>query len=138
MVAQWQLIAAAPSVGPSAFAVPHLASGSVEVVPGADLTGRNRRLRLKVDGPRKRKELVAYVVVHTKRHGRIKGSEHLNRYGNGRLAVPFSDRKVDYVTLTGANASTSFRRCGKGSYSCSGDPRYPHPAFAVTVTAFQR
>ncbi|WP_151082909.1 MXAN_6640 family putative metalloprotease [Nocardioides cynanchi] len=138
VLARWQLTGAAPSVGPSAFAVPHLASGSVEVTPGADLTQRGWRLRLKVAGPRKRKDPVAYVVVHTKKHGWIRKSVALNRYGNGRLAVPFSNRKVDSVTLTVANASTSFRRCGKGAYSCSGSPRYPHPAYSVTVTAFRR
>jgi hypothetical protein len=137
-LAQWQLTQAAPSVGPSSFQVHHLASSSVQVLPGADLNKRTWRLRLHVNGPRKRKDPVAYVVVHTKRHGWIKKSVHLNRHGDGHLSVPFSNHTVDYVTLTVANASTAYRRCGQGAYSCSGKPRVANPDFAVKVTAVKR
>jgi hypothetical protein len=137
-LAQWQLTQAAPSVGPSSFQVHHLASSSVQVLPGADLNKRTWRLRLHVNGPRKRKDPVAYVVVHTKRHGWIKKSVHLNRHGDGHLSVPFSNHTVDYVTLTVANASTAYRRCGQGAYSCSGKPRVANPVFAVKVTAVKR
>jgi hypothetical protein len=125
-------------VGPSSFQVHHLASSSVQVLPGADFNKRTWRLRLHVNGPRKRKDPVAYVVVHTKRHGWIKKSVHLNRHGDGHLSVPFSNHTVDYVTLTVANASTAYRRCGQGAYSCSGKPRVANPVFAVKVTAVKR
>jgi hypothetical protein len=134
-LAQWQATKAAPKVGPSTFKVHHLASGSIKVLPGADLNKRTWRLRLHVNGPRGHKDPVAYVVVHTKRHAWIRKSVHLNRHGDGHLSVPFSHRKVDYVTLTLANASTSFHRCGHGPYSCSGKPRAANPAFTVRVAA---
>ncbi len=137
-LAQWQLTKALTSVGPGAFQVQHLASASIQVIPGPDLTRRTWRLRLHVDAPGKRKDPVAYVVVHTKRHAWIKKSVHLNRHGDGRLAVPFSSRSVDYVTLTVANASTAFRRCGHGAYSCSGKPRFADPIYSVRVNAFKR
>jgi hypothetical protein len=138
LLAQWQPTQAAPSVGPATFQVRHLASGSVKVLPGADLGRRGWRLRLHVNGPKKRKDPVAYVVVHTKRHAWIRKSVHLNRRGDGHLSVPFSNRKVDFVTLTVANASTSFRHCGHGAFSCSGNPRVANPTFAVKVAAVRR
>lgn len=135
---QWQLTQAAPSVGPTGIQVHHLASSSFQLLPGADLTERTWRLRLHVDGPKKRKDPVAYVVVHTKRHAWIRESVHLNRRGDGHVTVPFSNHRVDYVTLTLANASTSYRRCGQGSYSCSGEPRVANPVFTIEAAAVTR
>lgn len=125
-----------PSTGWQAYHVKHLASVNVRAVPGASL-GKRWRLRVKVDAPRRGKSPAVVVLLqHRQRHHpmtRIK--VHLGRTGQGTVRVPFSARTTSRVTVTLANASTSYQ-CHHGTtFSCQGRPRAAHPAYKVKLTA---
>jgi hypothetical protein len=136
--ATWHLSKSRRSAGFRTFKVHHLASQNVKVRPGASLRGPSWRLRVKVHGPSRKKAPAVMVVVHTKHRKWIKKLVHLNRRGNGRISVPLSRKKVSFVTVTLANASTRFHRCGYGHFSCSGVSSAAHPAFKIKAVAYKR
>jgi hypothetical protein len=137
--ANWLLSQAAPGTGWQSFTVHHLASQSVRAVPDLDLADPRWGLRLHVDAPNLSTSPAVYVrVVH--RHGPIvRTLVHLSAHGAGTVILPFSHRRVRYVTVTLANTSVAYHGCfTDGAYSCSGRSDAPHPTFRVKLAAFQR
>lgn len=118
--------------------VNHLASVNLKAKPGSDLAGRSWRLRVQVDGPARSNGPAVVVMVTTRHGGTTRHLMRLDRAGKGHVAVPFSARRISAVTVTLANASTRFTRCGQGRYSCSGVPVVAQAPFHVRLTAFSR
>ena len=92
--------------------------------PADGLRARGWRLRVTVEGPARRTDPAAVVLVHGAGGGLARKVVSLDRDGNGRTTVGFSSRSVTRATLTLANASTRFR-CWQEqeTYSCQGVPR---------------
>ena len=113
----------------------HLAGDSVRLVPGADLSGRKWRLRVRVDGPPRSASPAATAVVHqldgTVRTVRVR----LDRRGNGVATVPFSAATVAAVTVSVANVSTRYRCDRKTSLACAGESRDDRRKFTVRTKA---
>ena len=121
------------------YKIHHMASKSFKFRPKLNLQSKAWRLRIRVDGPRRKKAPMAYVVVHRKHHKWDKTFIHLNRRGNGHTHVKFSRKQVKFVTVTLANASTDFHRCYTNTtFSCSGHPDYANPAFKIKGVAFKK
>jgi hypothetical protein len=111
--------------------VNHLASASYVYGPGKGLDGKKWKLRLQISGPAKRTSPAAVVVVHQLDGKRKVKTVKLNRGGDGRIKVPFDNRKVGAVTVTLVNASTRYQ-CGRGTLlACKGKPLDDKMRFAV-------
>lgn len=112
----------------------HMAAAHVLVRPGAGVAARGWKLRVVVDGPKKRTAPSAYLLVKRK-HGVAMKPIRLNGKGNGRISVPFGSRKVRSATVTLVNASTRFSCWHRTSWSCQGRARDNKQPFELTVTA---
>lgn len=111
--------------------VNHLASASYVYGPGKGLDGRKWKLKLMVKGPAKRTAPAAVVVVHQLDGKRKVKMVRLNRGGDGRIKVPFDNRKVGAVSVTLVNGSTRYR-CGRDTLlACAGKPLDDRLRFAV-------
>jgi hypothetical protein len=135
--AVWKLSRSSRRVAFTPFQVHHMASQNLKVQPGSSLNGPSWRLRVKVHGPSRSKAPAVMLVVHTRHHKWIKKVVHLSRSGDGRISVPLSRTKVRFVTVTLANTSTRFHRCGYGPYSCSGVSSAAHPTFKIMAVAYK-
>jgi hypothetical protein len=117
----------------SSFRINHLASRSLQVVPG-DAFGPGSRLVVRVDAPdspASDRRPVASVVVRSDDGNFTLEPIVLDDTGDGILTVPFDRR----VTITLANASTSFS-CWEGmAYSCRGFALHDAQRFRYEVTA---
>jgi hypothetical protein len=95
-------------------------------------------LRVKVDGPRLTHGPAVAVLVANKGGRMTRHLMRLSKAGKGSLAVRFNGSAVSAVTITMANASTRFTRCGQGPYSCNGVPVVAKAPFHVRLAAFRR
>lgn len=129
---------ASPSVPWQVRRVRHLASVNLVARPGADLGARTWMLRVKVDGPRLTHGPAVAVLVANKGGRMTRHLMRLSKAGKGSLAVRFNGSAVSAVTITMANASTRFTRCGQGPYSCNGVPVVAKAPFHVRLAAFRR
>jgi len=71
------------------------------------------------------------VVVHQLDGKRKVKTVKLNRGGDGRIKVPFDNRKVGAVTVTLVNASTRYQCGRKTLLACAGKPLDDKLRFAV-------
>jgi hypothetical protein len=111
--------------------IDHLASRTVQVVPGDGLGDPGTQLDVSVDGPVQRRSPVASVVVRDVDGTVTIRPIPLDTQGDGSITIPF-DRQAR-VTL--ANASTRFG-CWRGTaYSCRGVARDDAQSFTYTLTA---
>ena len=119
------------SITPYAVALHHLTSHNVVLRPDSSLRKKSWRLKLKVDGPKRRTAPAAYVIVD-RRHGKDeKRYVKLSRQGKATVKVDFSARKVKKVTLTMANASARFSCFRQTTWSCQGNPRDDGQTFTL-------
>jgi len=119
------------SITPYAVALHHLTSHNVVLRPDSSLRKKSWRLKLKVDGPKRRTAPAAYVIVD-RRHGKDeKRYVKLSRQGRATVKVDFSARKVKKVTLTMANASARFSCFRQTTWSCQGNPRDDGQTFTL-------
>lgn len=124
--ATWTLSKRHRDTGVRRTEVDHLASATARLVPGARVTGRNWRLRVKLDLPDRR---AAAVVSSYRTDGVVKTrSVRLDRRGRGTAVVRFDGRSISYVEVTLVNTSTRYRCWEAGPdarvlYSCRGKPR---------------
>jgi hypothetical protein len=117
------------------FKINHLASRNVLVKPKPSLRNKGWKLRVVVNGPRRKSAPTAYIIVNRKHGHSIKRAVHLNKRGSGKAKVPFSRKKVNGVTITMANASTRYS-CWKQTYfSCQGKPKDQGRKYHLTVVA---
>jgi hypothetical protein len=128
-----------PSSGAHRYGVRHMGSVNVRIRPAKELLAKAWHVRIRLDGPGRAKSPAAYVIVHRRHRPLVRKLVHLSRRGKAHLALGFSHRTVKYLTITMANASTKFRRCGTGTvYSCQGLPRFPRTVFRVSAVAFRK
>jgi hypothetical protein len=114
-----------------AVKINHLASASYVYAPGKGLSGKKWKLRLQVSGPAKRTSPSAVVVVHQLDGKRKVKTVKLNGGGDGRIKVPFDNRKVGAVSVTLVNGSTRYD-CNRGTLlACKGKPLDDKSRFAV-------
>lgn len=115
--------------------IAHMATNDFRLTPKKELTRKKFKLRVKIDGPRRRTSPMA-AVVWQKPSGELKRMlVTLNRKGNGSRTVPFNRKQTKRIYVVAVNASTRFD-CGAGdfTYSCKGRPRDDGVAFKL---AFQ-
>jgi hypothetical protein len=113
----------------------HLSSANLVFRPDSSLRKRSWKLKVKIDGPKRKTSPAAYVIVDKRRGGVEKRLVKLSRKGNARIKVGFSRRKVKKVTVTVANASTRFRCFRQTSWSCRGNPKDDGTVFKVKAVA---
>lgn len=113
--------------------IDHLAYRNVRVRPG-DGVRRGWQLRVAVQGPSSRTSPAAYLVVRRK-NGIRTAPIALNGKGDGRVAVPFSTKRVHSVTVVLVNASSRFSCWHRTSWSCQGRARDDNQRFTLTATA---
>ena len=119
-------------------AVDHMAAKHVDVRPAGALKGRRWRLRLALEGPGSASRPMAVVTVTTTKG---EGTQKILGFGDdGRASttVPFSASRVEAVTVSFVNTSTSFDCYEDEPYSCSGAAKHDEKPFRVTATAFRR
>lgn len=127
------------SSGVHRFSVQHLASLNARYRPAKALRAKAWHVRITINGPGRAKSPAVYVVVHRRHKPLARKLVHLSRHGNGKVAFGFSHRQVKYLTVTMANTSTRFHRCGSGTvYSCQGVPNAPRTGFKVKAVAFRK
>lgn len=113
----------------------HLTGDSVRLVPGADLSGRKWRLKVRVDGPSRNASPAATAVVR-KLDGTVRTMRvTLDRRGNGVATVPFSAASVAAVTVSVANVSTRYRCERETTLACAGVSRDDNRTFTVHTKA---
>jgi hypothetical protein len=136
MAEKWRLSADRPRRS-QAFRIDHLSARNARIAPGPNLTARDWRVRVAVDGPAAASAPAAYLVIE-RESGRLSLKRlPLGSAGDGRATLDFSNRKVRSVTITLANASTRFHCWVETSYSCQGQPRDDNRKFGLTVRAFR-
>jgi hypothetical protein len=113
--------------------VDHMASRNYVLKPDSSLGGA-WKLRIKVDGPRRRSAPAAYLIVRRKSGKVERHAVPLTRKGVGKARVGFSSRRIESVVVTVANASTRFR-CHRGTtYSCRGNSRDDDRRFTISTS----
>lgn len=118
--------------------VNHLASASYVYLPGKGLGSKKWKLSLAVNGPVKATSPYAVVVVHLANGKRQTKLVKLNRRGDGRKKVAFSNKRVGAVSVTLVNASTRYK-CGKDTVlACRGVPLDDKERFSVKGKVVKR
>lgn len=100
----------------------HLTNRNYSFVPTTGFSGK-RKLRIIVNAPNKNTGAAAWVLIHL-RNGKVVSKEvKLNSTGWGKLMASYTRSNVARVTLTLANANTSYK-CWQDiyTYSCQGRP----------------
>ena len=138
MSASRTLTSGAPGAD-GAFRVNHLAARHLAVKPGDNLRKKAWRVRISVDGPKRKTSPTAFVIVHKKDGKLERKAIKLNRDGDGSKTLRFSKRSVKKATVTFANASRRYN-CWQQQlvYSCQGTPKDQGKRFAWKVKAFKR
>lgn len=117
------------------FTLAHLAAQHVAVTPGEGVTGEKWRLRVSIDGPRRRTSPAAYLWVRRTDGSLRREAVRLNRRGVGTERVRFGSSQVRGVTLTLVNGSTRFY-CDRGTQaSCHGASRDDRLPFSYRIRA---
>ena len=112
--------------------VDHMATNDFKLTPKKELRKKKYKLRVRIDGPKRRTDPMA-AVVWQKKSGNVKRMlVKLNRKGNGARKVPFNRKQTKHIFIVVANASTRFN-CGAGdfTYSCRGTPEDNDRAFTL-------
>ncbi len=112
--------------------VDHMATNDFKLTPKKELRKKKYKLRVRIDGPKRRTDPMA-AVVWQKKSGNVKRMlVKLNRKGNGARKVPFNRKQTKHIFIVVANASTRFN-CGAGdfTYSCKGTPKDDDRAFTL-------
>lgn len=124
----------------------HLTTRTSLVQPARGLRRGRWQVRLRFDLPARSSAL---VTVLRRRGEPTTRTVQLDRAGNGRIRVPFNQKRVRGVEVTTANVDTRYRcwTYAAGRYSCYGTPRGDarHPRsrrligkrFAVTARALR-
>ncbi|GHJ59850.1 hypothetical protein NOK12_23680 [Nocardioides sp. OK12] len=120
-----------------ATTVDHMSAQNVDVTPAAELKDKAWTLRLTLDGPAAATKPMAAVLVQNKTGAWDERLLGFNRKGRARLSVPFSARRVDAVTVSLVNTSTSFDCWEDQAYSCAGIADHDAAPFQVTAKAFK-
>jgi len=122
-------------VARAAVNIAHLATNNFRLTPKKELTRKSFKLKVHVDGPRKRTSPMAAVVWHKKSGMVERLLVNLDGRGIGSLTVPFNRRQTERIHVVAVNASTRFN-CGSGdfTYSCKGTPRDDGVAFKLAFT----
>lgn len=116
----------------------HLAGDTVRLTPGADLSGRKWRVRVRVDGPSRSASPAATLVVQ-KTDGTVRTMRvRLDGRGRGTRTAPFSTASVSSVTVSVANVSTRYRCGRKTSLACAGVSRDDEAKFTVRAKAAKK
>lgn len=116
----------------------HLTSASFALKPEKSLHRSSWNVKVSVDGPARRTQPRALVLVRLK-SGKVKStSVRLNRRGNGSVVVPFSSAQVRKVSVTVANTSVRMRCWQKTDLSCQGIPKFDDQVFTVSAKAVRR
>lgn len=138
MAASRTLTAGAPSASGD-FRVNHLAARHLAITPGDALRTKAWRVRVSVNGPERKTNPAAYVIVHKKNGKLEKNAIKLDRLGDGKAVFRFSKRLVKRATVTLANASRRYN-CWEQqlTYSCQGIPKDQGRHFAWKVKVFKR
>jgi hypothetical protein len=131
----WRLSKARPRRA-ATVRVDHMASRNLAVRPDAALKDKRWRLRVVVDGPGRRTEPGATLVVQTE-HGVSQHPIRLDREGRGQATIGFTTRNVRSVTVVLVNASTRFSCWHRTTWSCQGRARDDSKKFEVR-TAVRR
>lgn len=113
----------------------HLTGRTYRVLPGRNVKKKGRLL-VRVNGPRKVSSPAATVLVHY-RNGTIKRkSVTFDKRGRARAKVAFGKKKVSWVTVSLANASTRYTRCGTVAlFACQGLSKDDKHRFDLRLTA---
>lgn len=99
----------------------HLTNRNYSFVPTTGFSGQ-RKLRIIVNAPNKNTGVAAWVLVHL-RNGKVVSKEvKLNNDGWGKLMASYTRSNVARVTLTLANANTSYTCWKDTGYACQGRP----------------
>lgn len=110
----------------------HLTNRNYSFVPTTGFSGQ-RKLRIIVNAPNKNTGVAAWVLVHMADGKLISKEVKLNSRGWGKVSAAYTRGKVSRVTLTLANANTSYR-CWKGTgYACKGQPLGDGKVFKFNV-----
>ncbi|MGI8644786.1 MAG: MXAN_6640 family putative metalloprotease [Nocardioides sp.] len=111
------------STGTVTSTLNHLSSSNVVLRPARSLKQRSWKVRVKIDGPKRKSSPSAYVLVDKKRGPTLKRLVRLDGKGRASVKVDFSRREVKKVTITLVNSSTRFRCFRQAPWSCSGNPK---------------
>ncbi|ANH40384.1 hypothetical protein I601_3987 [Nocardioides dokdonensis FR1436] len=126
-----------PSASKSA-SVDHMSAQNIDITPASEIKGNAWRVRLSLAGPGASSKPMAAVLVQNKQGRWGQKLIRFNRKGKAKVSVPFSARKIDAVTVSFVNASTSFD-CNEGRpYSCSGIAKHDDKPFRVVAKAYRR
>jgi hypothetical protein len=98
----------------------HLASATYRLTPRATLRSPKWKVRVNIDMAPSYRGSAAIVTTYYRNGVQRARNVRLNKYGNGRLATPFSSRKVAFVEVTLANGSGRFECWQRTLYSCQG------------------
>lgn len=117
--------------------VPHLASASMQILPGRKVKKR-AKLRLEIDAPNLNTGPVM-VLQRRLRNGTTSHTQvRLNAAGKAVVTTSFNPRKVAMVVLIAANTSTAMTACtamGTGhGYSCGGQGFHDQQVFRMRAT----
>lgn len=119
--------------------VDHLASRHVRIRPGSSVTGANKRLLVKIDGPSSKSAPAAVVQVRYKSGKVTRKVLALDADGKGKGTVLFDASQISSVIVTVVNASTRFdcwtRPSADPAYSCTGNPRDDNRVFTWSATS---
>ncbi|MGH3347850.1 MAG: MXAN_6640 family putative metalloprotease, partial [Nocardioides sp.] len=119
--------------------IDHMSTHDIRVTPKEELDARRFKLRVRVDGPVRRSDPMAMLVIQQHSGDIKKRPVALNRRGKGSEVVAFNRRQTRRVWLVVSNASTRFDCRGNDTtYSCSGTPRDDGRAFAVSLRVISR
>lgn len=131
---QYQLTKQAKQTGQVGTKVRHLSSRSYAITPSDSLRSPGWRLKVEIDGPRRRTGAGAHALVELRNGKLLQRPIRLSRKGHGKVNLPFSGR-VKSVTVTLSNGSTRYS-CDSGTtFSCAGRPKDDALSFAFQATA---
>ena len=113
--------------------ISHMSSNDFVLTPKKKLKRKSFKLKVKVDGPRKRTSPMLAVVRLAKSGKVSRRLVKLNRKSRGAVKVPFNRKQTKRIYVVAVNASTRFN-CGAGdfTYSCKGSPKDDGLAFKLT------
>ncbi len=117
--------------------VKHLTAKTLKV-KARSLASKKWRLRIAVDGPRRATSPAVSLLVLRDNGTLRRRTINLDKSGDGTRKVGFDSRKVRWVSVTLANASTRYQCDSDSGYACEGRPRDQRERFEVTAKAVRR
>ncbi|MFT4264421.1 MAG: hypothetical protein QM572_13630 [Nocardioides sp.] len=103
--------------------IDHLASGTIRLVP-KKITKKSHRATIRVNLANRSLGSVAVATIFLRNGKQTTKVIKLNKKGDGKVRLAFSNRKIQWVDLTLVNANTTYSGCSNNTagYSCGGTP----------------